>query len=65
MTLRHLLVIDDEPEFGRFIAHAAEIGGYKAHLTISAEPFHGAMSRAAPGCGRAQERGAQGKRIAS
>jgi DNA-binding NtrC family response regulator len=39
MTLRHLLVIDDEPDFGRFIAHAAEIGGYKAHLTISAEPF--------------------------
>jgi DNA-binding NtrC family response regulator len=39
MTLRHLLVIDDEPELGRFIAHAAEIGGYKAHLTISAEPF--------------------------
>lgn len=36
---RHLLVIDDEPDFGRFIAHGAEIGGYKAHLTISAEPF--------------------------
>lgn len=39
MSLRHLLLIDDEPAFGRFIAHAAEVGGYKAHLTISAEPF--------------------------
>lgn len=39
MTLRHLLLIDDEPAFGRFIAHAAEAGGYQAHLTISAEPF--------------------------
>ena len=39
MTLRHLLLIDDEPAFGRFIAHAAEVGGYQAHLTISAEPF--------------------------
>ena len=24
---------------GRFIAHAAEEGGYRAHVTISAEPF--------------------------
>lgn len=39
MSLRHLLLIDDEPAFGRFIAHAAEVAGYKAHLTISAEPF--------------------------
>src|SRR4028118_1995418 len=39
MTLRHLLLIDDEPAFGRFIAHAAELGGYNAHLTMSAGPF--------------------------
>ena len=39
MSPRQLLLIDDEPAFGRFIAHAAEVGGYKAHLTISAQPF--------------------------
>ena len=39
MSLRHLLLIDDEPAFGRFIAHAAEAGGYTAHVTLSAEPF--------------------------
>ena len=39
MSSRHLLLIDDEPAFGRFIAHAAEVAGYQAHLTISAEPF--------------------------
>ena len=39
MTLRNLLLIDDEPYFGRFIAHAAEEAGYTAHLTLSAEPF--------------------------
>lgn len=39
MARRQLLVIDDEPEFGRFIAHAAEEGGFAAHVTISAEPF--------------------------
>lgn len=39
MSSRHLLLIDDEPEFGRFIAHAAEMGGFTAHVTISAEPF--------------------------
>lgn len=37
--LRQLLLIDDEPAFGRFIAHAAEVGGYAAHVTLSAEPF--------------------------
>jgi DNA-binding response OmpR family regulator len=37
--MRQLLLIDDEPAFGRFIAHAAEVGGYHAHVTISAEPF--------------------------
>lgn len=37
--VRQLLLIDDEPAFGRFVAHAAEAGGYKAHVTISAEPF--------------------------
>ena len=37
--LRQLLLIDDEPAFGRFIAHAAEAGGYNAHVTLSAGPF--------------------------
>lgn len=39
MEERHLLLIDDEPAFGRFIAHAAETGGFTAHVTMSAEPF--------------------------
>ena len=39
MEARHLLLIDDEPAFGRFIAHAAEAGGFTAHVTMSAEPF--------------------------
>jgi len=39
MNERHLLLIDDEPAFGRFIAHAAEVGGFTAHLTLSAGPF--------------------------
>ena len=39
MSLRQLLLIDDEPAFGRFVAHAAESAGYTAHVTISAEPF--------------------------
>jgi DNA-binding response OmpR family regulator len=39
MSTRHLLMIDDEPAFGRFIAHAAETGGFTAHVTMSAEPF--------------------------
>lgn len=39
MNVRHLLLIDDEPAFGRIIAHAAEAAGYQAHVTISAEPF--------------------------
>ena len=39
MSQRHLLLIDDEPAIGRFIAHAAEIAGFTAHVTISAGPF--------------------------
>lgn len=39
MEARHLLLIDDEPAFGRFIAHAAEAGGFTAHVTLSAQPF--------------------------
>ena len=39
MEARQLLLIDDEPAFGRFIAHAAEVGGFTAHVTLSAEPF--------------------------
>ena len=34
-----LLVIDDEPMVGRFIAHAAEAHGLEAAMTISAEAF--------------------------
>ncbi len=39
MNEHHLLLIDDEPAFGRFIAHAAETGGFTSHVTMSAEPF--------------------------
>jgi DNA-binding response OmpR family regulator len=39
MTQRQLLLIDDEPAFGRFIAEAAKEAGYTAHVTSSAEPF--------------------------
>lgn len=39
MRPRQLLLIDDEPAFGRFVAHAAETAGFTAHVTISAEPF--------------------------
>ena len=39
MNARHLLLIDDEPAFGRFVAHAAETLGFTAHVTMSAEPF--------------------------
>lgn len=34
-----LLLIDDEPTVGRFIAHAAEECGYQSLLTISADRF--------------------------
>ena len=34
-----LLLIDDEPSVGRFIAHAAEECGYRALATISADSF--------------------------
>jgi DNA-binding response OmpR family regulator len=39
MRQRQLLLIDDEPAFGRFVADAAEEAGYTAHVTVSAEPF--------------------------
>ena len=39
MDARHLLLIDDEPAFGRFMAHAAEEAGFTAHVTVSAQPF--------------------------
>jgi DNA-binding NtrC family response regulator len=48
MSARHLLLIDDEPAFGRFIAHAAEEAGFTAHLTISAEPFKDRYRRLNP-----------------
>jgi DNA-binding response OmpR family regulator len=34
-----LLVIDDEPMVGRFLAHSAEECGYRALATISADSF--------------------------
>jgi DNA-binding response OmpR family regulator len=43
-----LLLIDDEPAFGRFIAHAAEESGYRAQVTISAEPFKRSYRETAP-----------------
>jgi DNA-binding response OmpR family regulator len=39
MRQRQLLLIDDEPAFGRFVAQAAEEAGFTAHVTASAEPF--------------------------
>ena len=39
MRQRQLLLIDDEPAFGRFVAQAAQEAGYTAHVTTSAEPF--------------------------
>jgi DNA-binding response OmpR family regulator len=39
MGQRQLLLIDDEPAFGRFVAQAAEEAGFKAHVAMSAEPF--------------------------
>jgi CheY-like chemotaxis protein len=43
-----LLLIDDEPLVGRFIAHAAEECGYEATVTISAESFRSRYAAAAP-----------------
>jgi DNA-binding response OmpR family regulator len=39
MTPRQLLLIDDEPAFGRFVAEAAGEAGYEAHVTTTAGPF--------------------------
>jgi DNA-binding response OmpR family regulator len=43
-----LLLIDDEPLVGRFIAHAAEECGYEAIVTISAESFRARYAAACP-----------------
>ena len=43
-----LLLIDDEPLVGRFIAHAAEECGYEAIVTISAESFRARYAAADP-----------------
>lgn len=48
MPQRQLLLIDDEPAFGRFVADAAEEAGYKAHVTTSAEPFKQAFRELRP-----------------
>jgi DNA-binding response OmpR family regulator len=39
MSPRQLLLIDDEPAFGRFVAEAAAEAGYVAHITTTAGPF--------------------------
>lgn len=39
MSPRQLLLIDDEPAFGRFVAEAAAEAGYIAHVTTTAGPF--------------------------
>lgn len=43
-----LLLVDDEPLVGRFIAHAAEECGYEATVTISAESFRGRYAAVRP-----------------
>jgi DNA-binding response OmpR family regulator len=43
-----LLLIDDEPLVGRFIAHGAEECGYEAIVTISAESFRSRYAAAVP-----------------
>jgi DNA-binding response OmpR family regulator len=48
MRQRQLLLIDDEPAFGRFVAHAAEEAGYTAHVTTQAEPFKQKFREMAP-----------------
>ncbi|HEY0447018.1 MAG TPA: response regulator [Allosphingosinicella sp.] len=48
MSQRQLLLIDDEPAFGRFVAHAAAEAGYAAHVTLSAEPFKRKYRELAP-----------------
>ena len=48
MSQRQLLLIDDEPAFGRFVAHAAELAGYTAHVTTSADPFKAKYRETAP-----------------
>ncbi len=39
MRQRQLLLIDDEPAFGRFVAQAAGEAGYVPHVTTSGECF--------------------------
>ena len=46
--MRQLLLIDDEPAFGRFVAHAAGEAGFEAHVTTSAEPFKSRYRELAP-----------------
>jgi DNA-binding response OmpR family regulator len=48
MTAKRLLLIDDEPEFARFVSHAAEAAGYEAITTFGADAFHREYDRAEP-----------------
>jgi DNA-binding response OmpR family regulator len=45
---KRLLIIDDELEIGRFIAHAAEDCGYEAIVTVTAESFRSQYAASAP-----------------
>ena len=48
MSQRQLLLIDDEPAFGRFVEQAAEEAGFTAHVALSAEPFKTKFKEIAP-----------------
>ena len=48
MSLPRLLLIDDEPEVARFVAHAAQACGYDAQITLSSSSFRAAFDEAVP-----------------
>lgn len=48
MRERQLLLIDDEPAFGRFVAEAAREAGYAAHVALSGDAFKQKFGEVAP-----------------
>lgn len=48
MTPKRLLVIDDEPGFGRFVQHAAESEGFEVRVTTRADAFKEELVRFSP-----------------
>ena len=46
---RRLLLVDDDPAVGRFLAHAAEECGLEAIVTVTAENFRSRYRDARPG----------------